>query len=182
MDIKNRSLLLWAAEGNNQAVRKLWEIWSPRLGLYFRGSFPYEDAEDLVQETMLKVFHSAGSYNPVYSPSTWIYTIAARSKTDWLRRNSRRPYIIRETQGENSIDELAGDFPDPETEAIRNESQQMIKDFISSREERDREILYLYCYENLSGRGIAKVMNLPPETVRYRLKILKNQLRKELSK
>lgn len=179
MDIKNRSLLLWAAEGNNQAVRELWEIWSPRLGLYFRGSVSYEDAEDLVQETMLKVFHSAGSYNPVYSPSTWIYTIASRCRTDWLRRNSRRPYIVQETQDGNPIDEVAGAFPDPETGSIRNESRERIKDFIRSREERDREILYLYCYENLSGRGIAKVMNMPPETVRYRLKILKNQLKKE---
>lgn len=181
MKIQDRGLLLRAADQDNTAVRELWNIWSPRLSLYFRGTLSAEDVEDLVQETMLKVFRSLSTYNPAYSPSTWIYTIASRCRTDWLRRSGRQPWTFPEGEDENEITNLRGSYPDPENNFIQNESRNAVQDFIRSRDSRDREILYLFCYEDLSGRRIAKVMNLPPETVRYRLKILKQKLKKELS-
>jgi RNA polymerase sigma-70 factor, ECF subfamily len=180
MSIKDRGLLLKAAEGDNTAIRDLWDIWSPRLNLYYRGSLRTEDAEDLVQETMLKVFRSLKSYNPIYSPSTWIYTIAARNRTDWLRKSARQPRVHPEADEENRMNSIKGNYPDPEDSYFREESRSEVKDFLNSQDKRDKEILYLYCYEDLSGRGIARVMNLPPETVRYRLKILKKKLNKEL--
>lgn len=182
MKIKERGLLLQAADKDNIAIRELWKIWSPRLNLYFRGTLSAEDVEDLVQETMLKVFRSLSTYNPAYSPSTWIYTIASRSRTDWLRHSTRQPRTVQEGDDENQLTNVSGTYPDPENSYIYNESRNRVQEFIKSRDSRDREILYLFCYEDLSGRAIAKVMNLPAETVRYRLKILKQKLKKEISK
>lgn len=181
MNIRDRGLLLKASEGDTTAIRELWKVWSPRLELYFRDSFSQDDTEDLVQETMLKVFNSLSRYNPIYAPSTWIYTIASRIRTDTLRRSARQPRTIQGEESERKIENSRSCLPEPDVSYFKRESRHAVQRFIESRDGRDREILYLYCYEDLSGRGIARVMDLPPETVRYRLKILKQTLKKELS-
>lgn len=178
--MRDRGLLLKGAEGDNRAIRELWEIWYPRLKLYYKGSVPEKDVEDLIQESMLKVFRNLSTYNPIYSPSTWIYTIAFRTRTDWLRKESKRPLLKAVNDKEDIVETVPGRYPDPETEYLNSESKSDVKSFLESRDKRDREILYLYCYEDLSGRAIAGIMDLPPETVRYRLKILKQKLKEEL--
>src|SRR5512133_955454 len=67
------------------------------------------DAEDLVQETLLRAYRGFASYRPGTNARAWLYTILHRVRTDMLRKRGRSPQTT----------ELADDGPPvmPETEA-----------------------------------------------------------------
>ncbi|MDA3958313.1 sigma-70 family RNA polymerase sigma factor [Oceanispirochaeta sp.] len=177
----DRSLLIKGAGGDNKAIRQLWDIWSPKISIFLRGSVPSGDMDDLTQEIMLKIFRSLASYNPVFAPSTWIYTIAGRTRTDWQRQQSK--FLKSESENPDSeemISLIPGPYEGPEAQYIRLESEKRVDDFLQRQNVRDRKILFLYCHEGLSGRAIARVLMTPAETIRYRLKILKAKLKEEM--
>jgi RNA polymerase sigma-70 factor (ECF subfamily) len=176
MNVSERRLLLKGAAGDSTAHRQIWTRWYPRILLYLKGSLPDEDCEDLCQEIMLKVFRSLKSYNPLWAPSTWIYTIAYRSRVDWHRRYGMNHSVAEDP----ALDEMPGPFPSPDETLIRKDIREKIHRFLERQEERDREILYLHAFEGMSGRQTARALGMPPETVRYRLKILKKRLKEVL--
>jgi RNA polymerase sigma-70 factor (ECF subfamily) len=61
--------------------RRLFAFFRPRLG-------SDQDAEDLVQETLLKLYRNIGSYDPAFRFSTWLYTAAGRLAISTYRRRS----------------------------------------------------------------------------------------------
>jgi len=186
MSIKDRSLLEQAARGNKTAVRQIWEIWSPRITVYLRNTpgLNTEDREDLAQEIMLKVYRGLDRYNPVYAPATWIYTIASRTVGDWRRKHSRAPVLTvgnrEEPEDPDFWQTLPGPYEDPETACLNGEDQDRVRQFIRRQKPGDRQLLFLVCYEGLSGRAAARVLEMPHETVRYRMKILKRKLKEAM--
>ncbi len=176
MKVSERSLLLRGAAGDSTALREIWALWSPRILLYLKGSLCDEDCEDLCQEIMIKLFRSLKSYNPLWSPSTWIYTIASRSRIDWHRKNGMK----YSEEGDYDPDTLPGSFLPPDEALIQKDTRERIEEFLGLQNERDRNILYLHAFEGMSGRQTARALDLPPETVRYRLKILKRRLKEVL--
>ena len=133
---------------------------------------------------MLKIYRSLDRYNPLYAPATWIYRIAGNTLTDWRRKvfGLRESQILNST--DNGRDERINGIPDnsptPEGLYLIRERDEAVREFLNRQEERDRQILFLTGFEGLSGRAAARVMGIPPDTLRYRLKILKKKLEEEL--
>ena len=188
MDKTSRSLLEKVSNGESKGIREMWMIWSPKIMVFLNNcpELSEEDREDLHQEIMSKIIQSSKSYNQKYAPSTWIYTIAKRILIDWKRKSKSRLKVVGVSQleinedGENIIAQIPGIFPTPDVTIIQNEEQNYVQQFIASQSDRDRQILFLYCYENLSGRAVAKILNLPVGTVRDRLRKLKKCLQEEM--
>jgi len=78
--------------------RRLFAYLRPRLG-------SDEDAEDMVQDTFLKLYRNIGSYDPAYRFSTWLYTSANRLAIDSFRKNA----VARDKSAISS----GRDLPDP---------------------------------------------------------------------
>ena len=75
------------------AFQSLFKHFSPYLKAFLikSGGVTPENAEELVQETMIKVWRKAPSYSSSQaSASTWIYTIALNTRIDWLRKQNRQ--------------------------------------------------------------------------------------------
>jgi RNA polymerase sigma-70 factor (ECF subfamily) len=75
------------------AFQSLFKHFSPFLKAFLikSGGVTPENAEELVQETMIKVWRKAPSYSSSQaSASTWIYTIARNTRIDWLRKQNRQ--------------------------------------------------------------------------------------------
>jgi len=186
MNIKDRTLFIRASEKDAKAVRELWNKWSPKISIFLRNSYGLgdEDREDLHQEIMSKIYNSLASYKQTYSPATWIYTIAKRTVIDWRRKNKSNLKIVGESQLEVSqhyyYSHIPGKYSDPEKIFMQNEDVSLIREFISSQKEKDRQILFLVCYEGLSGRAASRILDIPAETVRDRLKKLKKDLQEEI--
>lgn len=190
MRLKNKEIFIHAARGEKEAEKLIWKIWSPKISVFLsnRMDIPYSEKEDLLQDIMEKIFSKIHIYNPLYSPATWVYTLAKNTVLDWKRKEANHLKYTNSgkdrSRGSEDADEIlnfSGPFPDPETAAIQNEQLRLIRNFITSQSAEDRQILYLICHEGLSGRNTAKIMGRPASTVRDRIKQLKKQLEEKLS-
>ena len=90
LDLAARSdqdIVAWALEGAETAYRELLRRYErPVYALIFRMVRDRELAEDLTQETFVKVLNALDRYRPEYKFSSWIFKIANNAAIDQLRR------------------------------------------------------------------------------------------------
>lgn len=152
--------------------RQIWSRYHKRILYFIRQSISGE-AEDLVQDVMLKVFENLDRYNPVYSFSTWIFTIARNHMINWLRKKRLSTTAIPQA------------VPDPlritpEQQFIVQESREQIESLIQTLDPDQRQMVYLYYYEEMKVRQIAQILDMPAGTVKSRLYWIRNRLRSQL--
>jgi RNA polymerase sigma-70 factor (ECF subfamily) len=76
-----------ARAGSRRSFEELAHRYKRRLFVYLRPRLGSDqDAEDMVQETFLKLFRNIGSYDPAFRFSTWLYTSANRLAISSYRR------------------------------------------------------------------------------------------------
>jgi len=186
MRVNEKQLIRNASKGDLKSWEQLWNLWIPRLQmfLYRDRTINREDREELIQDIMLTVFQNLKQFNPLYSPSTWIYTIARRKLIDWKRKVSS---ALKALPGDNLYHGeehdpivMISEYPGPEEQMLRMDLQSKVRHFIDSQGDLDRRILLLVCYEGMSGRSASKVLGVPNGTVRDRLRRLKQELIKEV--
>ncbi len=79
-----------AKAGQMQAVEQLVDLYAPRLfGLIYRMIGIRTDAEDLLQETFIKMMRGLSGYREDGRFEPWLFSIAANLARDWLRRQGR---------------------------------------------------------------------------------------------
>jgi RNA polymerase sigma-70 factor (ECF subfamily) len=130
-------------------------------------------AEDLVQEVFVKVYKSAGTFDPEKKFKPWIYSIAANQGRDSLRSRSRedKQVIVRdsETQKTVSLAEIIPDDNPPEASLIETEEKEKVKRALDEMPDMFREILVLAYYDQLSYKDISDSLGIPLGTVKSRL-------------
>ncbi|MCH7489359.1 MAG: sigma-70 family RNA polymerase sigma factor, partial [Gemmatimonadetes bacterium] len=83
----DQEVVQWAREGQERAYRELVRRYQrPIFSLIYRMVRDRERAEDLTQETFVKVLNALDSYRPEYKFSSWIFKIANNAAIDQLRR------------------------------------------------------------------------------------------------
>jgi len=138
-----------------------------------------DNAEDLFQEVMLKVYQNLDKYNPVYSLNTWIYTIARNHCLNYL--NKRKLYTVNLDKEEaNNFEPI--NLNSPETQSLNKELHQTIDNILSTFNEDNRQIAFLRFFEGMKNRDIARVMDIPTGTVKSRLHKIRTSIKNELEK
>src|SRR5204862_5631180 len=80
-------VVAWAKQGHEAAFRELVRRYErPIFSLLYRMVRDRALAEDLAQETFIKVLNAIGTYNPQFKFSSWIFKIANNAAIDHLRR------------------------------------------------------------------------------------------------
>lgn len=139
------------------------------------------DAEDLTQDSFLKVYKKRHLYNGSSSLYTWTYQIARNTVLDALRRDK----IQRRIFWWNETDTEPDDFKATESgdEALdRREQQQLLRRAMSRLSEKDRLIITMRDLEGMSYDEIAEVEKLAVGTVKSRLFTARQRLKDELIK
>lgn len=176
-DLLARRLILSVAQNLDRAAfAQLFDQFAPRIKSFMmrKGASP-EQAEDLVQETMIAVWTKAGMYDPAKgSVLTWVFTIARNLRIDRLRRESSMPL---ESLGE--FDEPSDDLPSDEILARKQEDEKIVLALRDIPTEQ-KEILILSYVEDVPQSEIAKRLKLPLGTVKSRMRLAYNRLRKNL--
>lgn len=123
-----------------------------------------ELAEDVFQETFLRVVRSYSGYRRESSEKTWIISIAVNICRDYMRSAWKKRVVVTD-------DFLSFSSDDVDTEEIlekRSERQALIN-AILKLPDKYREIIHLYYYQEMGINDIAKVLKIPGGTVKSRL-------------
>jgi len=170
-----------AQNKDKQSFIKLFEHFAPRIKSYLMKGGAREDAADeLAQETMLNVWNKAESFNPSRAAaSTWIFTIARNKKIDALRRRGN-PHLDVELDAEGP-NALRDENLSPSETLIRADETAAISEAIKKLPEEQAELIRQSFFEGKSHGEIAAEKNLPLGTVKSRLRLALERLRKEQS-
>ena len=135
-------------------------------------------AEELMEETFLKLLVIKPRYSARYSFKTWLYTIGRNTAIDHLRRNARSVHMTAE-----EMQSILNEEESLEQSYIREEEKIAIHRAMSQLNVKYRQVLYLMFFEDLSTEQAAAVMKKSKRQIAnlsYRAKLsLKAQLDKE---
>lgn len=136
------------------------------VGFLTRISGSRDAAEDLAQETFLRVYQSCQRYRPVGRFTTWLYTIAYR-----LHIDARRAWSSSRTSGETGNDQPLVDRSaiTPEAAAIENDLSLRVQKEIDALPEHYRPVLILRSLRELSYAEIANVVGCSEGAARVRM-------------
>ena len=126
MQTDENALLRKAATGDGAAFSSLMEIHERRMyAVALRMCANHEDAQDCLQEAMLRIYRAISSFKGQSSFSTWVYRITMNTCLDELRRRKMR----RTTSLDGLLDSgwsPAEELETPENNAIRSEQRRQI--------------------------------------------------------
>jgi RNA polymerase sigma-70 factor, ECF subfamily len=169
----DEELMLRVAGGDKAAFRCLAGRHTKRtFALARRITGNDEDAEEIVQEAMIRVWTAAPRWRPDAAIKTWIYRITVNLCLNRRRQKRFAP-----------LDE-AGDYPDPAPSAIdlleRQQVDKLVANAITGLPARQRAVLVLTYYEGLSNAETAETMGTSISSVESLLVRAKRQLRDQL--
>ena len=130
-----------------------------------------DDAADATQITFLKVFENLDSYDAQYKLFSWIYRIVVNESINQLHR-------ARQMQPLDEDDEPGGD--DPEQHAADGMLSRQTQVCLMALPEEYRVVLVLRHFSECSYAQICDILQLPEKTVKSRIYIARQQLRKLL--
>lgn len=169
-------LMLRVRDDDAAAFETLVRRYEARLVRLMRHLGPRPDlAEDLAQETFLRVYRARKNYVPGAKFSTWLFTIAGNVARNAARSVHRRAEVseIDAPQGESSgpgnllastITEASGLMPVRLAEG--SERAEIVRSAVAQLGERQRMALMLSRFENLSYAEIAEAMGLTTKAVK----------------
>ncbi len=135
-----------------------------------------QDAEDAVQETMLRAWRQIEGFRGEAAVKSWLYRIAVNYCTDQLRMRSRRPAPASiEEMAEQGFEPAAGEA-DPERELERRDRRGRLRQALESLPEEQRVPLILFAQEGMKYEAIAELMQLPSGTVKSRIARARSRL------
>uniref|UniRef100_A0A832MLI3 RNA polymerase sigma factor n=1 Tax=Eiseniibacteriota bacterium TaxID=2212470 RepID=A0A832MLI3_UNCEI len=159
--------------GDERAYRDLVQRYQRQVySLALRMVRSAEDAEDITQETFVRVFRNLDRYDPRRPFTAWLFTIAARLCIDAIRRRRHRPVaLVQREEGtdEERIVEVEDPGPGPEDLASRQEEERRARDLIESLPPHYRIVVMLRHQQDLSYEEIAEALSLPLGTVKARI-------------
>ncbi|TWU44058.1 ECF RNA polymerase sigma-E factor [Novipirellula aureliae] len=169
--------MLRVKEDDAGAFEELVRRYEARLVRLMHALGPRHDlAEDLAQETFLRVYRSRKRYEPGAKFSTWLFTIAGNVARNAKRSVSRRREVseVDAPRTENAASdaqmlastalEASGLMPTRLVEG--DERAEIVRVAVSSLSDRQRMALMLSRFENLSYAEIAETMDLTPKAVK----------------
>ena len=125
-----------------------------------------EDAEEIAQDTFIKVFKNLHQYKSEAKFSTWIYRIAYNTCLDKIRKNKNEKSIETiENISENEINSISNIIIDID----KKERKLLIKNCLNLLSKEDHFLLTLFHFEDLSLKEISSIMGITTNHVKIKL-------------
>ncbi len=171
--VSERLLIKNLKKGREEAYRQLIEEYGNRL---LRTCYlilnDREEAEDVVQETLIKVFNKIDTFREKSGLYTWIYAIALNLSRDRMRMK----LDILELK-----DEWIGN-DDVESQVEINIDRELLRKEIYEMNSLYREVLVLFYFEEFSIKEISNLLNEKEGTIKSKLSRGRNILKESLLK
>jgi len=180
-DIRDEDLIVMVQEGQRKAFDELVARYKGRLFSFILRMVKDPNlAEELTQETLIRVYIHAAKYREIAKFSTWVFTIATNLVRNKMRQRSRRPRMVSLNPAPED-DEMPIDpedtLADPSAGIHRQELAELISEATSRIPEKYRIPFLLREVEQLSYEEIQKVTGLKLGTVRSRINRARTRFR-----
>lgn len=126
-------------------------------------------ADDLFQQTWLRVMQKIGGYDARARFDTWLFSVAHNLAVDHLRRQRSRSLDEPDESGMVAADRLTSSGPDPFEEFVESERAAILAEAMNELPSIHREVLSLRFEEGMKLEQIAEVAAVPLSTVKSRL-------------
>ena len=156
------------------AFERLYRLYQPRLTRFLSNIVQRPQVlEEVVDDTMMVVWDTAGNFRGASKLSTWIFSIAYRKA---LKARARWPDPVEEDSRDTRISEEPG--PDDEVEHDRlHHALVAAMDSLSADH---RAVVDLTYFHSMGYREIAEIMHCPVDTVKTRMFHARRRLREAL--
>ena len=169
-------LISIAQTRDRNAFKKLFAAFAPKIKSFaMRNGVGPELAEEVVQETFIRVWRKAEQFDPrKASASTWLYTIARNQRIDLLRKRHRPepdyedPAFIPEPE------------PQPTEIIVRSQEASRLKECMGALSPEQQEVLKLSFMEELPHVEVAEKLGIPLGTVKSRIRLAMKHIRAEI--
>ena len=176
-----------ARRGDRDAFRVLVERHATNLfRLAYRMTGNETDAEDMVQETLLRAWREIRRFDGRASLNTWLHRICVNRTVDFLRsRNRWQPAISGAPGTDYDVDydpfrNLASGLPSPERAAQSAEANAMLAPALAQLTEIERVAFVLRHYEGVPIEQIAATLGVQPGAARHSIFRAVRKLRRAL--
>lgn len=160
----DRELARLVLAGEREAFEHLFDRYRDAVHrLFLQRTNNSEDADDLLQETFIKVYVNLHRYSPDYTFGQWLYTIARNTFIDYVRKR----------QDDLSIDEKfsspVSSSPTPEESVINSQRRTQIEHCMTRLPENYRTLIRMRFFDEYSYEEIAAKLSLPLGTVKTQI-------------
>jgi len=184
---QNEQILLEKAKaGDVAAFEELIEGYQKKIyNLAYRILGNYEDAGDMAQEALIRIFRSIANFKEQSSFSTWVYRITTNVCLDEIRKKKNKKVIsldeeIHMDDGDMKRQIMSDDIQ-PDAAAELGELRAFVSDAINSLPEEQRLVITLRDIQGLSYEEISSVLDCPSGTVKSRINRARQALKNVLS-
>lgn len=164
-------LIIETSKGDLTSLEKLYRDLGPVVfGLALSILRNRTLAEDVLQDTFVKVKIASGSYKPGTNGRAWILTIARNIAIS----------IIRNSRSETCTDEIESMKTDGIDHMQRSIDSLVLKETLSKLDEQERQIVILHALKDLKHREIAQIVDIPLGTVLWKYRQALKKMAKHL--
>lgn len=144
------------ARGDREAIGEIYDLTSSSVyGFILSILKNKEDAEDVLQDTYVKICTNADQYHEQGKPMAWILTIA-RNLSLMLLRGRKRFQDLEDYEWEAITDERTG---------VKSEDKILVETLMKELKDEERQIVTLHAVSGLKHREIAELLDMPLATV-----------------
>jgi RNA polymerase sigma-70 factor, ECF subfamily len=189
IQVPDQELVTRARKGSEAAYRELLGRYQrPVFSLIYRMVRDREQAEDLAQETFVKVFNNIERYDPRYKFSSWIFKIASNLTIDFLRKKEPETLSLEGSRHAHTAEQaeatritVEARDANPEEFVAARELGVEIEQAIGELRPEYRTAILLRHVEGRPYEEIAEIMEIPLGTVKTYIHRARSELRGTLA-
>ena len=166
---KIKKLICKIKKGDKKAFNELYKLTSGQTYFFILKIVQNEqDAEDILQESYVKMLEKVDEIDPERNFTSWFYQIAINKSKDLLRRKNKVFFESIDNEQFNYIPESDSEFS-PEEEADKDELCAQVMSAIDDLSTEKRACIIMKYYAQMSVNEIAESLDIPVSTVKNRL-------------
>ena len=178
----DEQLMLLFQGGNENAYIELVNRYKDKLiNFIFNYLGDFESSEDVVQETMIKLYQKKHYYKEIAKFSTWLYTIAKNlANTELRKRKQRKTTLLSQFSKDDKMYDLPSNDNEVGQEIQTEIVSKIIREAVDHLSEKFKTVITLRDIQQLSYEDISEIIDVPIGTVKSRINRARLQLQVEL--